>query len=251
MTALNKITILSLALGLFSCNVKKTEYTPPDIKVDLKYEEILKSLRTGGQPGEISLSGVTVESDGTISKRISIEQSVGKSEEETKLSEKSKPKLNSLLKRKDDYKPTTLGKYLNVGCDLKGDFRIEGLEEQKNKPNEFGITDVFGAAASMVDKIFICGKVEVFEAVVLLNANEIYLNDADLRKEKQIGLVNITTDNLILEGKNTIFTSGVSDSTASFLSAPDIKINVYNILGGTGELKLASQGGDYIKSEKK
>lgn len=244
----NKISIVMAlsTLAVLSCS-KKEDYKAPDIKIDQKYEDILKSLRSGGQPGEIILGGAAVDSDGSANDKISIEQSVGKSDEDTKLSERSTPKLNSDLKRKDDYKPSSLGAYLNVGCDLTGDSRIEGLKEQKNKPNEFGITDTFGAAASMVDKIFVCGSVDLKESVVVLNANEIYFQDAELKKENQIGLISITADTLVVEGKNLISTSGLSDSSASLISAPDIRLNVYDQLGGTGELKLVSKGGDYIK----
>lgn len=245
----NMFLVLAMA-SVFSC-VKKSEYTPSDVKIDIKYQDFLNSLKSGGQPGEITLNGMIINSDGTLNQKITIEQNVGKSEFVTKISEKQRPKLNADLKRKDDYKPSNSGTYLNIGCDLKNDARVEGLKEQKNKPNEFGITDLFGPAASMVDKIFLCGKADAFESVVVLNANEIYLTDAVIAKEKQIGLINITTNILVLEGDNKIVTSGVSDSSASFLSAPDIKLNVYDTLGGTGRLKITSTGGDYIKSDKK
>lgn len=245
-----KIIFILAATAVFSC-AKKVDYKTPDIKVDLKYQELLNSLKSGGQPGTIILNGAVVKNDSTLNERISIEQSVGKSEIETKQSEKSMPKLNSELKRKDDYKPSELGTYLNVGCDLKDDSRIEGMKEQKNKPNEFGITDVFGTGSAMVDKIFVCGKVEVFEAVVFLNANEIYFKDAEIKKENQIGVIDITTNTLVLEGENIISTSGVSGSAASFLSAADIKLNVYDSLSGAGVLKLTSVGADYMKDPKK
>lgn len=251
MKSINKVILLSVSIGLSACNVKKTEYTPPDIKVDTKYEDILKSLKAGGQPGEISLNGVVLNSDGTLDKRITIEQTVGSSAEKTELSASSMPKFNADLKRKDNYKPSKYETYLNVGCDLKDDSRISGMTESKNKPNEAGITDTFGAVASMVDKIFICGKVEVNETVTVLNANEVYLDNVELSMSMPIGLFSITSDVLSIEGKNLISTKGVSDSTASLLPAPSIKLSIFEQVVGVGQLKLKSAGGDYVAKDSK
>ena len=251
MRAFRKIILMTVSIGLSACNAKNAEYTPPDIKVDQKYEDILKSLKAGGQPGEITLNGAAVKSDGTPANRISIEQSVGASAVKTEISKTSFPKLNADLKRKDDYKPSRFETYLNVGCDLKDDSRIDGMTESKNKPNEFGITDTFGAVASMVDKIFVCGKIEVTETVAVLNANEVVMNNAELHMTMPIGSISITSDVLSIEGNNSIFTKGVSDSTASLLSAPSIKLSIFENLIGNGELKLKSAGGDYVEKDAK
>lgn len=144
------------------------------------------------------------------------------------------------------YKPSSFGKYLNIGCDLKNDSRIEGLTELKNEPNEFGITDTFGVASSLVDRIFICGKVDVKETVTVISANEIYLKDVQLLKEKSLGLISINTDLLSLDGNNLILTSGFDDVSPGFLSAPSIKLAVYEKVEGTGLLEFKSIGGNAV-----
>lgn len=249
MNTLKLVTFICISVGLSSCGVKNTEYVPPDIKVDQKYQDLLQSLKAGGQPGEIGINGAAVNVDGTLDQRISVEQTAGESSEKTKISEKNLPKFNSDLKRKDDYKPTKFEKYLNVGCDLKDDSRITGMVELKNKPNEFGVTDTFGAAASMVDKIFICGKVEVNETVTVLNANEVILDNAELLMWKPLGSITIITDMLSVEGKNLVSTKGISDSTASLLPAPSIFLNVFEKLVGAGSLKIHSAGGNYVEKK--
>lgn len=222
-----------------ACIPKKYEYTSPNVKVDTKSEDVLKSLKAGGQPGEIALNGVVLNSDGTLDKRISIEQSVGTSSEKTELSACSLPKFNPDLKRKEDYKPSKFDTYLNVGCDLKDDLRIEGMNESKNKPNEAGIIDTFGAVASMVDKIFICGKVEVNESVAILNANEIYLENAEISMSMPMGMFSVTSDILFIDGENLISTKGASDSAAFLLSAPSIKlISFFNIVPSQSDLEI-------------
>lgn len=249
MNTLKLVTFICISAGLSSCGINKTEYVPPDIKVDQKYQDLLQSLKAGGQPGEITINGAAVNIDGTLDQRISVEQTAGESTEKTKISEKNLPKFNSDLKRKDDYKPTKFEKYLNVGCDLKDDSRIAGMVELKNKPNEFGLTDTFGAAASMVDKIFICGKVEVNETVTILNANEVILDNAELSMWKPLGSITIITDVLSVEGKNLVSTKGISDSTASLLPAPSIFLNVFEKLVGAGSLKIQSAGGNYVEKK--
>lgn len=250
MNSFKALILISTVMGLSAC-VKKTEYTPPDINISPKYEDILKSLKSGGQPGEISLNGVAVKSNGTLDDRINIVQTVGTSAEKTEISPSNLPKLNAELKRKDDYKASKFDTYLNVGCDLKGDSRIEGMTEAKNKANEFGITDTFGSVASMVDKVFICGKVELKELIVIINANELILDNALLSMVSGIGLISMTSDILSIEGKNLILTNGVSDSTASLLPAPSIKLNIFERILGTGALKLKSAGGNYIVKDAK
>lgn len=247
MNSLKKVSLICACLGLASCGVKKTEYAPPDIKVDQRLHDILDSLKAGGQPGEIIINGVAVNSDGNLDQRISIEQLVGQSKEKTVISAANLPKFSSDLKRKDDYIPTKFETYLNVGCDHKDDSRVEGLTETKNKPNEFGIIDTFGAAASMVDKVFVCGTVDVNESFAILNANEIYFAHVQMKTTMPLGVISISTDSLILEGKNSILTTGASNSTASFLSAPAIKLNIFEKLAGNGSLILKSVGGNYIE----
>ncbi len=244
------IVMVLSTMAVFSCS-KKEDYKVPEIKVNQKYEDILKSLRAGGQPGEIVLNGAVVKSDGTVIELITMEQTVGASAEKTEIYPSKIPKLNAELKRKDDYKPTKFETFLNVGCDLKGDSRVEGMTESKNKPNEFGITDTFGAVASMVDKIFICGKVETYEAVVVLNANEVIMDGAELSMKMTVGLISITADVLSVEGKNTILTAGASDSSASLISAPSIKLSIFEKVNGNGDLKLKSTGGNYIAYDSK
>lgn len=251
MKTLRNAILLSLALVVTGCAEKKTEYKPPEIKFDFKYDEILNSLKSGGQPGEISLNGKVVKSDETADERISIEQSAGASEKKTEISAKSLPKLNPELKRKDDYKPSKTETYLNLGCDLKDDSRVEGMTESKNKPDKSGKIDKFGAVASVVDKIFICGKVDTLENFVVLNANEVFLDNAEIIMDQPIGLFSITADVLSIEGKNLISTKGLSDSSASFMPAPSITLNIFEKVIGVGELKLKSAGGDYKPSEKK
>lgn len=46
MKSINKVILLSVSIGLSACNVKKTEYTPPDIKVDTKGAVAHESLFT-------------------------------------------------------------------------------------------------------------------------------------------------------------------------------------------------------------
>jgi hypothetical protein len=251
MKSIQCLVLVSFIFGLSACLETKSEYKAPEVKIDQKFDDILKSMKKGGQPGQIILNGVVVNLDGTLDQRISVEQVVGTSAEKTEILEGNLPKLNPDLKRKDDYRPSKHETYLNVGCDLTDDPRIAGMTEEKNKPNDDGTVDIFGAAASMVDKIFICGKTESDRTMEVLNANEIYLNNAEILMKTPLGGIYIITDFLSIEGKNLISSSVEASSISSSLQASNIQLNIYEKFVGNGDLALKSVGGNYVKNEQK
>lgn len=250
----NKLILIAAVVGLSACT-KKIEYTPPELNFEIKYGDILKDamkgMEAGGQPGVISLNGVVVKSDGTPDNRISLEQTVGKSVEKTEILPASLPHLNANFRRKEGDKPSKLDTYLNVGCHLEGDSRIEGMKESKNKQDINKDIPLFGAAAMMVDKVFICGKVDVTERIVLIYANEVYLDNVLLTMYNNTGSFTVISDILSVEGKNLISTSGVSDSMASLLSGPSITLDIFERFVGSGDLKLKSAGGDNVPGKGK
>jgi hypothetical protein len=248
--SINKIIVLSTVAFLSSCSkIAKTDYTPTPTPVDPDIQLMFDRLKYGGQPGALNFNGVVINQDGNLDSRITMEQKIGNPSDNVELSKLSIPKFTSDIKRKDDYKPSSFGHYLNVGCDLEGDPRIEGLTALKNKPNEFGLTDTFGVAASMADKVFLCGKIEIKEISVIINTNEIYLSDVELLKENQIGFITMISDLLSIEGKNLILTTGVSDRYPSLMPASSVDLTIYEKVVGAGQLEVKSFGGDKKDSE--
>jgi hypothetical protein len=247
------LSILIFILGVplcFSGCLKTPDFTSP--KASRSTEDVLKRLITsGGQPGEIILNGKCVKAEGVLDDRISLEQTVGDSDQPAEIYEPNKPKLNPNIKRKENYTPSRFETYLNIGCDLKDSLDIQGMKEAKIKQNDLRTTDIFGSVSSSVDKVFICGKVDVKEAFVNINANEVFLNNAEISMINGMqSIFSLASDRLSIEGANLISTTGISNGVFSFMDAPAIKISVFEKIIGTGNLKLNSKGGDYRQSTK-
>lgn len=239
-------------LALASCSAKTDSYKPPANYIDPKTQETLDTLSSGGQPGVIKLNGVLVKADGHLDDRISMEQTLGSPSNKITIFDASKPKLNPEAKRKENYKPSQMGSYVNIGCDLTDDARIDGLKEVKNeKPKKEGEKmDTFGVAAAMADKVFICGDVEIAESISSINVNQIYLKDAHITKKAMVASITILADELNLEGENSISTFGDDWGVPSATAAPSIELTVYDQIIGEGKLSIKSSGGNVVEDKK-
>lgn len=219
---------------------------------DRLVDSVLKTLTEGGQPGSISLNGVTVIDADKLDSRLTVSQEAGlnKAGSATTVA-KNMMVINSLESSKLEQLKANLKKqedersYINLGCEL-AESEIAGLTDitAKTDLNK----DVILLSAS---RIFMCGEQNFADKLVVsLSASEIMLKDASMTSQKSLASLSLSTGTLVLTGKNKIASLGKNDS-GYVVAAASINLTVTNEIYGDGELSLTSKGGNNIAEQQK
>lgn len=214
--------------------------------------DTLGMLTAGGQPGTITLNGVTVTDSDKLDSRITVSQQAGLSQSgSVTVTAKNVLVLNS-LKTEEIHKLKTEIKtledkrtYINLGCEL-AESEIAGLTETSAIASPTVIMKKAEAS-----RVFICGELKLTDSAILeVSASDIMLKDASITSLNKIGSITLKSKTLVLVGKNKISTVATNDS-GLVLSAPAINLTVANEIYGDGELALESKGGNNVAEEKK
>lgn len=242
------LTLLSVCVLFTACSLKTEKVKVEPIKFDPIVINGLEGFDFGGQPGAISLNGKLVKEDGSMIDQVSLRQELGKPADKIQIKPENRPKLNSKIEGQQTVASKT-GKYMNLNCNLKDDPRIEGLEEYLKVDTSQGEGEKKDSVVSTytVDKAFLCGNIETKDSYLMIDAPQIYLSNLNLIQRKTLGAVWLTSNELHLEGKNSILTIGESSNLAFLYSAASISITVHTEIKGSGQLFLESIGGDLIK----
>lgn len=206
-------------------------------------------LNDGGQPGRVTLNGVTVKDSEKIDSRISISQTAGlnKSGSSTTTVE-NLISLNTMTAEKLASSTTAVKKteteksYINLGCEL-AESEIAGLTDISDK------ADLKAASISLsASRVFICGELKVNNSSFGLNitASDIMLKNASITMQKFTGTIRLESNTLVLIEKNKITTLG-ENASDMVISAPQIDLFVATEIYGDGELTLESIGGNQTK----
>ncbi|AZZ37056.1 hypothetical protein CIK05_09705 [Bdellovibrio sp. qaytius] len=243
-------SVLLVSLALLSACGEQTTFAAAKEKAakellakEVAVKSLSQDLRNGGTPGEVSLSGVLVKADGTLDSHITLDQRQGSSKENALL-----PALQNLitkadLKRPKNYQPLKDNTYINLGCDLKNDSRIEGLKQVESPLAD--VVNKIKVATLTADKIFICGEQIISEDYVTFKASEIYLQTAKISKKGNVAEVEFTSDIFAVEGENVLLSLGVDSELPGMLSAPRLKFEIYEKISGAGTLAIKAIGSSY------
>lgn len=206
--------------------------------------DVSKILSKGGQPGDININGVAVQTIDKLDSRITVSQTAGLSLDGTTPEVSASVKLNllnseSLESAKKIIQPVQkLKTYINLGCELASD-EIAGLTEST--------VDLKTSKALVATRIFICGEQNLPKNITFsLMASDIMLKNAQITFQETYGQLSIKSDTLVLIGNNKITSRG-EDQSSYILSASQIDLTVTTEIYGDGSLVLESIGGNYIK----
>lgn len=120
----------------------------------------------------------------------------------------------------------------------------EGLTEEVAKP----LTD--SVLFLSAKKIFICNSHAISQSFVTISADQIFLYNANLSIHSAIGSLSILSNELIIEGNNSIKTSGI-DMAINVLQAPSLELLVRTQMRGEGILAFESAGGNCVQKDEK
>ena len=160
------------------------------------------------------------------------------------MSEKNKAELTETATSETLSKISDSKSYINMGCSDLNSADIEGLTEEIAKP----LTD--SVLSISAKKIFICGSHSITQSFVTISADQILFYNAKFSIQSAIGSLSVLSNELIVEGKNSLKTSGV-DMTINVLEAPSLDLLVRTQLRGEGTLSLESIGGNCVQKDEK
>lgn len=222
-------------------------------------DRIIENMNTmmsqGGQPGTITLNGVTVIDTDKIDSRITLSQEAGlpRTGSATSLA-KDLVVLKSLKTeaidkiKENSIKLEEKRTYLNLGCEL-AESEIAGLTEVSSATATVSSTAAITPLPS-ASRVFICGEQNLSEKIVIsISASDIMLKDASITMLQNPGVVNLTAKSLVLVGKNKITTLG-KNASGLLSAAASISLTVTNEIYGDGELALISKGGNNVAEQK-
>lgn len=262
----NPILFSVLALNLFGlvgCYYPPTDDYTKDLQrqVDESKKQnddlekrLFKEFRTGGQPGQIKVSGIVVKDNTKVDIRITVLAQGGMGEDRTYAPVKSdyQPVFSDKTEAVDLSKVTSQKNLIAVGCDDKfvGDYskdqdlEIQGLPAHDSQDLMQRIMTV------AAKKVILCGNVDDLKySFLTITADELILKSAELTQVGVIGSMSFSANKLVLIGANTIRTVGENSSLAAFSNSQPISLNVLSEIHSSedGKLLIMSLGGHYIK----
>ena len=232
-------TIVPLACLVLGACAPKAESEKTKARIDeivagskVDVQKIMDATSSGGQPGEVSLSGAFTFS-GVFDPRVSLESSTGAGKNG------QRPASSNTAVVLHDSVPTTAGfealsndtTFINLGCD---DISSEGLTKADgdlSKP----------VAMLRAHTIYICGPQRFTSSMVFIDASKIVLRNVSFTSVGTVG--NMFTANaeiVTLEGQNQIATLG----TSTYIAGPSLTLSAARI-EGSGTLSIKAQGLDY------
>lgn len=195
----------------------------------------------GGQPGKVEVYGVAISSDGKLDSHVSLTQSGGTGlvdDKPTDVDVKHQPVLSSTVQATASTKDLQASKtFINIGCQDPKQLSTDGLTESTYKPSTGS-----AIAITSVTKLFICGEHVISPTLFVYNADEIYLNNAQLTLTASYGALMLSANTLHLDGANTVSLSGVP-SVAPVEEGPSLNLTVIKEIQGNGTLAIDSKGG--------
>jgi hypothetical protein len=201
----------------------------------------------GGQPGKIVVNGSVVNENGNLDQRIKVSQRFGHSDRlqsqivsavEKKSAASGIQNVSQIISGvQATALPSSDRSYILVGCESGVDPAwIAELSPRQIQQQKAG--DIISA-----NTVVICGKHLLNLSKMEIRTHNLYLKDASLIIQGKAGAIVVTTDRLVLNGKNRIETFGL-DAVSNVAPAPSLELNVLQGLFGDGSLKLYSQGGN-------
>ncbi|WP_413584692.1 hypothetical protein [Bdellovibrio sp. HCB274] len=248
---ISKLLATAVLMSLAACAVKDDKAS----KVSLHNNdstpkgEASVNAKAGGQPGQIMITGAAVQFDqdsGKTTLKSSLKSAVaaGTSADGkvAQVADENLPMLN-LSKTESALKQVESDtSYAVLGC---SDDQVEasytnGLTLKK----EAAANDLSSATTAKV--VFICGELKSSTLALVIKADTLILNNANITSTAQAGVVDIGTNKLVLIGESKIETIG-QDAAANVVPAASIEFNVTREVSGDGTLAILSRGGNVKK----
>lgn len=209
-------------------------------------EKVITSLSQGGQPGQITVSGIIVKKDGDqilLDERLKVEQIGGKNADghQTTVSDAYKADFSEEAKVSDFSQVTGLKTYINFGCENLSEAETKNLVEQTN------VQAIDRHLFLSATKIFFCGKHSFNKSLlfVSLTASELVLKDTTILIEPAIYNITLNAEKLVLEGENLVEARG-SDGPITIFPGPSIQFSLAREIHGEGRLTLRTLGGNIV-----
>ena len=200
----------------------------------------LNIIAPGGQPGKVELSGGFIDSNGQLIMRVTANLETGKSWKGEQPNLLNALKLSPSISeesRKSLAKLDADKTYLNLGCTSLSASDTEGLTEKTG-------SQISSAADISARKVFICGNPKLAANILIIQAKELVLMNAELiLKGGMETMLFLTADDIQLTGVNIIVAKG-TDGKSTLMDGPSLSLAA-NTVSGRGTLATASIGSSY------
>jgi hypothetical protein len=247
--------VLLSALSLSACTISKSgsqTFSDGGPTFSKESDEVLAGLRSGGQPGKISLFGVIVEAkdqQAVVDERITLVQTPGKSSSTVVTTTIGKEFLPSFSNEvHPDYQNLVANKnFASLNCNAGDmalamglDFALRGDLKRVETPAASEISQTITA-----NTVVICGAFALSSKTLQVFAQHLILINAAISSEIPEGLIALEAAELTVVGNNAI-TTHTADTSGKVPAATEIQVSVLQQLNGEGHLTLTSQGGNNI-----
>lgn len=129
--------------------------------------------------------------------------------------------------------------FVNLGCDSKTVKTYAGGLEEASWDSQ--------APIQSAEAVLLCGRGAHLQTPLVVSARTLVLKDFDYVQVVKLP-VNLSSDNLVLEGENRIRTVSITDSQIGDIQIEDhaapIVLDVRTVVEGNGSLHLVSEGLD-------
>ncbi|WP_413582025.1 hypothetical protein [Bdellovibrio sp. HCB288] len=255
---LSKLLATAVLMSLAACAVKDDKASRVALRGGdtTPKGEVSADLTVGGQPGQIMVTGAIVKIDENKTNydepsdkmslnpaiKVTVVGGLSADGKVVELDPDFKPMLNLTKSETILTEVTSDTSYAVLGCsdDQVDASYTNGLTKKQVEATADQLGSVISAKV-----VFVCGDLKTTAAALVIKADTLVLNSANIISTAQAGMVDIGANKLALNGENSIQTIG-QDAVTNVLPAASIEFNVTKEAPGdaTGTLVISSKGGD-------